>query len=259
MDHKQGQKGRRNVAGTAFAYSSAVGELGDLDAEEAGAGTTASSSKRTRGDKNDDAVDIFGVRVFVRGLSALAQVQGLPNDHYSLTGAAATAGATLSGDINNYPGVFVLVRRALQQIGLDLAAGRGILSTNGSSILIDGTFTHDSGTSAAGWGPKPFVTPQVPLELDSEANGFGVSERSIAAESLDFLLDVLSRVRSKIESRLPASSLQGVQHFFTRATLCSCLLRGLVYQCMVPKLMPEALQVPDLMMKVKWCVMLCMV
>ena len=55
-----------------------------------------------------------------------------------------------------------------------------------------------------------------------------IVDRSVAAESLEFLLDILRRVRARIESHVPASHAASVAVFYTRAVA----VRGLV--CLPP-------------------------
>ena len=82
------------------------------------------------------------------------------------------------------------------------------------------------------------------------------SERGVAVESLDFLLDVLVRARPRIEQHLAAAphALQAVAAFFARAVLCVTQLRALVYQSLVPRLLPESGAVPNMIndAKLKW-------
>jgi hypothetical protein len=222
--------------------------------------TTSSQSRRARaGERTEfESVELYGVSLYVRGLPALAQAQGLPGDYYSVRGAGAALGASMAGNSYSSDGVFVLLRRSLQLIGADLAAGGGRMTTGGTSALADGNFSHDTGVTARGWMPDPFITPQVALEIEGESNAFGVCERSVALESLDFMLDVMARVRHKIEAQLPPTQLQTVYSFYQRAVQCVCLLRGLMYHSLVPKLLPESGAVPNMVTSIKWYVHLCL-
>jgi phosphate acetyltransferase len=52
---------------------------------------------------------------------------------------------------------------------------------------------------------------------DSVDRYLGVAERCVAAESVDFLLDVLARVRGRIEAHMPPAQGASVLAFFARA------------------------------------------
>jgi len=209
----------------------------------------------TGGERSElDTVDLFGVTLFLRGLPAQAQAQGLPPDYYSMTGAGAAAGATMGGNAFNAEGVYVLLRRALQHVGSELAAGGVRGSGSGTSVLVDGEFGHDTGATTRGVLPPPFVRPAVPLDVESEANGWGVSERCVGLESLDFILDILARVRPRIEAQLPATHSQSIINFFTRAVMSVVQLRALMYHSLTVRLMPEVGVLPDQVAAPKWYV-----
>ena len=86
------------------------------------------------------------------------------------------------------------------------------------------------------------------VEIEGEAAAFGVGERCTAAESLDFLLEVLHRARPRVEAHLAGSphALQSIAAFFARAVLCVTQLRALAYQQLVPRLLPESGAIPGM-------------
>jgi hypothetical protein len=94
------------------------------------------------------------------------------------------------------------------------------------------------------------------VEIEGEAHHHGVCERAVAAESLDFLLDVLHRARPRVEAHLAGAphALQAVAAFFARAVLCVTQVRALAFQQLVPRLLPESGAVPGMIndAKLKW-------
>jgi hypothetical protein len=214
-------------------------------------------------DGEAETVTLHGVSLHVRGLPALAQSQALSPDFY-LSGAGAEAATVIGGGAYGHEGVYTTLRRALQQIGSDLAGG--VASRTGaakSSTLASGVFTSDASHSQRGTYPEAYVRLRAGVELDGEAAAFGAAERCVAVESLDFMLDVLSRVRTRIESHLPAAHVASLSNFFTRAVQCSTQLRGLMYASLVVRLVPESGAIPNQITganlppgvaAVKWCV-----
>lgn len=279
LDHRQAGFGLRGGSSRRFGPgalsspggSSAIGlGLGSDDEGSVGFGASggggggaaasggASSGRRPRaGERSEfETVELYGTTVYLRGLPALAQAQGLAPDHYGPSGPGASAGAVLAGNAVNAPGVFVFLRRALQLIGAELSASAGRAGARVSvsqSALADGALSYDTGNSTPGLQPPLFVIPATPLEMDSEAVAFGACERAVALESVDFLLDVLARARPRIEATLPPSSAPRVASFFSRAVLTAVQLRALLYQALLPKLLPLA-DLPDKISAVKWCV-----
>lgn len=240
----------------------------DDDSEDgSGSGSGASShavtARRGRlGDRPDSETTVlWGTRVHVRGLPLLAQAQGLQPDYYSPSGPGASQGASMGGDCYAGEGVYVLLRRVVQLIGVDLLAGMGHgMSTSSTSALAAGIVGHDTGSTPPGWmpldvsnkdHPRPIIFPDSPPGF-SEAQAFGISERCTAVESLDFLLEVAARLRTRFEAHLPPSHLQSVATFYSRAVLCVCLLKGLVYHQAVPALVPELGALPSNIVNVKW-------
>jgi len=195
--------------------------------------------------------------VHTRGLTALAQAAGLPPEHYS-TPAGADAAAVVAGGAHAHEGVYVTLRRALQQIGAELAGGSRALAASGSaaSALASGVFSSDGPASARG-APLPEPPPvrlRAGVELEGDAAGFGIAERCVAVESLDFMLDVLAAVRPRVEAHVPASHVTALANFYSRAVLCATQLRGLMYHSLVPRVLPESGAIPNMVATVKWCV-----
>jgi hypothetical protein len=282
LDHKQAGfaassrslAARRLPGGGALSRSYSGGSGGGVGSPSSGSGGAfddgdfgsspgllASTARRggrvpAAGERSEfESVDLYGVTVFLRGLPAMAQAQGLQPDFYTAAGPGSAAGSVLGGNSFNNEGVFVLLRRALQLIGSELSGVSGRSAARASSsVLAEASLTHDTGVSARGWAPEPFVRPSAPLELDGEGAAYGVGERAVAMESLDFMLDVLSTVRARVEAQLPAAVTPRVQAFFSRAVLCVAQLRALMYHALVPRLLPESGALPSLMAAVKWCV-----
>ena len=201
-------------------------------------------------DADADTATLHGVTLHLRGLPALAQAQGLGADFYAPGGGGADAAAQLGGNANNSDALFITLRRALQQIGAALHAGGRV--AGGASVLADGVFDADTPASRPGAVPEPFCALQAGVEIDGEAAAHGIVERCVAAESLEFLLDVLARVRGRIESHLPPAQGASVLNFFARAVQCTTQLRGLVYHSMVPRILPESGAVTAMVASVKW-------
>lgn len=266
-DHGRAGPGASSSAGGAGsnkqlrrAGSANYGGAGSLDrsftSDGAGgndAGVPASARKGGRNAKNDDeSVVLYGVQVVTRGLSALAQAQNLPLDFYSPIGQGAAAGSVLGGHVWNSDGIFITLRRALQQIGADLSTGARGMGTGSTSVLSDGHFQSDTGVSTRGFSPEPYVRLQSTVQIEGEQSTFGIVERCVAAESLEFLIDVMARVRGRIETHLSASHSASINNFYHRAVLCVCQLRGLMYHSFIPRLLPESGAIPNMIMNVKW-------
>lgn len=225
-----------------------------------GAASSGLGSRRGRGggaagDRNEnDTVELFGVTLYIRGLPAMAQAQGLPPDYYSAAGAGSAAGASMGGNSYNADGVYILLRRALQLVGDELAKTGVRGDGSATSVLADGEFGHDTAATTRCVGPPPFVKPTMPLEIETEASGWGIMERSVGVESLEFLLDVLARVRPRIEAQLPQTHAQSIANFYTRAVMAVTQLRALVYHSMTVRLMPENGPLPEMVAAVRWYV-----
>ena len=270
--------------------ANAICEARDYDRNTQSGGKGSSSSSSTRSDvtmtpsrrsgaaagrdnSTDEKVSIYGVQVYTRGLTAMAQTQGLSHDYYSEFGPGADIGAIIGGGSHLSEGVFITLRRAIQLIGNDLSYGARGMSTSSTSVLAAGELSQDTNVSRPGIDrPEPFVRLQSPaaaalpgsiggpgVEIEGDAVFFGVIERSVAVESLDFLLDILSRSRTRIETHLATGGAaphaqQSVNNFFIRAVLCVTQLRGLIYQSMVPRIFPESGAVPNMVndTKMKW-------
>ena len=191
--------------------------------------------------------------VQLRGLPALAQAQGLPADYYAegAGGGGAAAAVQLGGNANNAPGVFLTLRRALQLIGAALAPGA---QPQAGSVLAEGAFGGDTAVSRPGVAPQPVVRLCPSVDIESDERAHGLVERCVAAESLDFMLAVLSRVRTRIEAHLPPAQGNVVLNFFQRAVLVVVQLRAITYHSTIPKLCPHLGAIPGHIALVKWCV-----
>ena len=230
---------RRAPYGTADGDASGVRRTG----KAAAGGTTGDA-------RDEESVTLYGTVVYLRGLRAMAQAQGLSPEHY-VTGDGAAEGSYLVGGSASSEAVYLTLRRALQQVGAELSSGVR-MGTGSASALAEGVFSTDTQMSVRGYVPDPYVRLQSSIEIDGEANGHGVCERSVGVESLDFVLDVLSRVRSRIEALLPASHAASVASFYTRTVLCVTQLRALVYHSLVPRLLSESGALPSMIASVKW-------
>jgi Protein of unknown function C-terminus (DUF2451)/Vacuolar-sorting protein 54, of GARP complex len=246
--------GRGGAGGAVSSSSAARGANG-----VASSSSSASSILGAGADRSSEfeSVTLYGSTVFVKGLPAMAQAQGLSSDYYTAAGAGAAQGQVLGGDAYNNEGVFVLLRRALQLIGAELLGltGRGgMASRSGTSVLAEGQLNQDNPSSFPnpGFSPDFFVRPATPLELDDAGNAYGACERSVAVESLDFLLDVLQRIRPRIETHLPPAAMPRVNAFYTRSVLVVSQLRAVIYSALVPKFLPEAGALPAYITAVKW-------
>ena len=239
--------------------------------------TTASSSSSS----SSDSVLYYGVPLVLKGLPALAQAQCLSLDFYSSSNnsasgsggagennvassssAAAAAAVHLSGGVNNSEGLFITLRRALQQIGASLLIleGRAVVGASqtgaGSSVLASGVFSRDTPQSLPGSYPHPIIKLSPAVNLDTEVGHYGLPERCVAVESLDFLLDALLRVRTRMEGLLPPAQGTSCMNFFTRAALCVVQLRGLQYHSSIVRTLPECGALPGMITSIAWFVVL---
>lgn len=265
---RNSQSGGKGSSSSSFSSSSSSSSSNVTMTPNRRGGATAG-----RDSASDERVSIYGVQVYTRGLAAMAQTQGLSHDFYSEFGQGAEIGAVIGGGSHLSEGVFITLRRAIQLIGNDLSYGARGMSTSSTSVLAAGELSQDTTVSRPGIDkPEPFVRLQSPaaaalpgsiggpgVEIEGEAVFFGAVERSVAVESLDFLIDILSRSRSRIETHLATGGAaphaqQSVNNFFVRAVLCVTQLRGLIYKSLVPRIFPESGAVPNMINegKLKW-------
>jgi len=245
----------RNLRRTMTSYTSNAGALDRSFSSDGGSSSIPGSARKGRNGRtndNDDMVTMYGVTLYTRGLPCIAQAQGFSSEYYTPLGAGASIGNVLLGHIWNSDAVYLTLRRALQQIGADLSSGARSMGTGSTSVLADGHFSMDTGVSVRGLVPEPYVKLQANIEIEGEQATFGIVERCVAVESLDFLLDVMFRVRSRIESHLSASHATSISQFYTRAVQCCVQLRALIYHSMVPRLLPESGALPNMISSVKW-------
>lgn len=193
-------------------------------------------------------VTVHGVTLHTRGLHALAQAQELSPDHY-ISGPGAKEGELLNSGVYSHPALFITLRRALQQIGFALTR-----NASTSSSFVEGEFMNDTNVSSPGIVP-PLVTTLCPaVDLNPEA-GYGLSERAVAVESLDFLIDILNVARSRFEANVPSSFLPSIQLFFSRAVLCAMQIKGLIYQAVAGYILhPGASSLDKKIKEVRWYV-----
>jgi hypothetical protein len=181
---------RRAAAATRGLSDEGFGSSGGASSDApASPGRSVSGGGRNRtggGDAGgDDSVVLHGVTLYVRGLRALAQTQGLPPDYYTPTGPGAAAGATLEGNSYNTDSVYVGARRALQRIGAELASGQRTTTTT-ISPLSDASYVPPPGAPdlpdetcpfPRGYIPDEFVKLLPSVDIMSPASGGGIAER----------------------------------------------------------------------------------
>lgn len=101
--------------------------------------------------------------------------------------------------------------------------------------------------------PFSFVPLQAVAGFDVDpSTGFGLPQRCIAVESLQFVEHVLKMLLPMLEKVLPPSYHQALRAFVGRVSKVVVESRGFMYAAVLPRLLPEAMSIPAWIQACRW-------